>query len=190
MSVTDKKQLREHFRNVRTAADYDKEQLEWDKLITERFLALEEYLACEQLLCYVSGEIEVGTAYIIQDAFERGKTVLVPKCVKGTNIMHFYRLKGWDDLSTGLYGIQEPMERCERFDSFENAVCVVPGLSFDMRGFRLGFGKGFYDRFLAGQDMVKIGLCFESCITDRLPADEYDINVDKIITEKRTICIG
>lgn len=185
----DKKQLREHFRSLRTSVDYDKEQLVWDELITGRFLGLEEYLGCEQLLCYVSGEIEVGTAYIIEDAFQRGKTVLAPKCVRGTNVMHFYRLRGWDDLGTGLYGIQEPLEHCERFDSFTNAVCVVPGLSFDMRGFRLGFGKGFYDRFLAKHEVTKIGLCFENCITDQLPADEYDISVDKIITEKRTINI-
>ena len=169
--------------------DYDKEQMAWESLITERFLDTEEYRSCGQLLCYVSGEIEVGTAYIIQDALDRGKTVLVPKCVKGTNIMHFYRMKSWDDLGVGMYGIDEPMEHCERYDRFENAVCVVPGLSFDMRGFRLGFGKGFYDRFLAEHDMVKIGLCFENCISEELPADEYDISVDKIITENRTITI-
>lgn len=183
----DKKQLREHFRSIRMAVDYDKDWREWDELITRRFLDTEEYRRCEQLLCYVSGEIEVGTACIIQDALDRGKTVLVPRCVKGANIMHFYRLRDWDDLSTGMYGIQEPSEHCERYDKFENAVCVVPALSFDLKGFRLGFGKGFYDRFLAAHDITKVGLCFENCISDALPADEYDISVNKIITEKRTI---
>lgn len=185
--MRDKNSLREHFRAVRRAADRDGQRSAWDSMMTERFLATEEYRSCSQLLCYVSGEIEVGTGHIIQHALENGKTVLAPRCVKGTNIMHFYRICSREDLEAGLFGIEEPREYCERYDSFDNAVCVVPGLSFDTEGYRLGFGKGFYDRFLADLNGVSIGLCYENCISERLPADEYDMRVDKIVTENRTI---
>lgn len=185
----DKKQLRDHFRQIRVETDHDKEQIIWDKAISERVIGHEAYLNSEQLLIYVSGEIEVCTTQIIEDAFLKGKTVLVPKCVNGTNIMEFYRITSFDDLDVGSYGILEPVDKCEKYDKFDNALCIVPGLSFDMKGYRLGFGKGFYDRFLAEHNMSTIGLCYENCLTKSLPADGYDISVDCIVTEKRVISV-
>lgn len=185
--MTDKKQLREHFRQLRTAAVHDREQLVRDEMIADRFTKSEAYLSCEKLLIYISGEIEVDTTSIIEDAFSKGKTVLVPRCVKGTNIMEFYRINSFDDLDTGSYGILEPDKKCEKYDGFDNSVCVVPGLSFDLRGYRLGFGKGFYDRFLTEHDIPAIGLCYENCISETLPAESHDVSVDCIVTQDRVI---
>lgn len=169
------------------ATDHDREQFVWDEMIAERFTKSEAYLSCEKLLIYISGEIEVGTSSIIEDAFSKGKTVLVPRCVKGTNIMEFFRINSFDDLDTGSYGILEPDEKCEKYDGFDNSVCVVPGLSFDLRGYRLGFGKGFYDRFLTEYDITAIGLCYENCISETLPAENHDVSVDCIVTQDRVI---
>lgn len=186
--VSDKGQLREHYKALRMSADTAKIRSSWEDMIADRFLQMPQYQRCAEVLAYVSGAIEVSTDKIISNALESGKTVFCPRCVNGTNIMHFYRINSLNDLEKGSFGILEPRESCFRVTDFpETALCIVPGLSYDMLGYRLGFGKGFYDRFLADFKGVKIGLCFENCMTDKLPSDEFDIRADFVVTEERIV---
>jgi len=183
--MTDKKQLRKHFKEIRSGFQpHEKEML--DNGIYVNLTASEEYKCCNDLLIYVSGCIEADTLKIIGKALGE-KRVFCPKCVRGTNIMHFYRISGFDSLERGEYGIWEPKNSCERSEKFENAMCVIPALSCDSEGYRLGFGKGFYDRFLTGFSGVKAVLCYDCCTVPALPYEIYDIKADMIITEKRTV---
>lgn len=186
--VSDKGQLREHYKALRMSAYTAKMRSSWEEAIAERLFQMPQYQRCGEILVYVSGNIEVSTNKIISNALESGKSVFCPRCVKDTNIMHFYRINSFDDLEKGSFGILEPRESCLRVTDFpETALCIVPGLSYDILGYRLGFGKGFYDRFLADFKGVKIGLCFENCITDKLPSDEFDIRADIVVTEERIV---
>jgi len=74
-------------------------------------------------------------------------------------------------------------EKCRLLTQYNNSVCIVPGLSFDYDGFRLGYGKGYYDRFLSGFDGDSIGLCYGECVCKRLPHGRYDRAVDVLVTE-------
>ncbi len=145
-------------------------------------------LDISRVFVYVSTEIEVDTKNLITWLFERNIEVVVPKCDPKSCEMKFYLISSFDDLESGNYNILEPdIKKCVLADNVDKAICIVPGLSFDENGFRLGFGKGYYDRFLADFKGIKIGLCYENCVSDSLPRDEYDISVDFLITEKRIV---
>ena len=101
-----------------------------------------------------------------------------------SNDMSFYEIKSFDDLEQGSFNIFEPKEYCPMIADFNDACCIVPALSYDKRGYRLGFGKGFYDKFLCKFNGEKIGICYDNCICGKLPNDEFDISVDWLVTEK------
>jgi 5-formyltetrahydrofolate cyclo-ligase len=184
-----KQELRKHFKDLRFARDPE-EKISADLAVCTAFIESDVYKNSRYILIYVSGDIEIGTIGIIEKVLAdirngEDKRLLCPRCVSGTNEMHFYRINSLDDLETGHFGILEPSTKCECIDNYTKALCVVPALSFDNKGYRLGFGKGFYDRFLADFKGVSVGLCCESCITDgELPRDGHDICVDWIITER------
>lgn len=179
-----KKKIREDIKALRNSLD-KAQRLEMDKRICKALIRETE--SFEDILCYISSQIEVDTrgyiSYILENT---DKTLYAPRCVKGTNVMYFYRIKSLDDLEEGYFGILEPKEHCEKLDVVSaQAVCIVPALSFDERGYRVGFGKGFYDRFLSDFEGKTIGICYECCMTDTIENDIYDISVGKVITDKR-----
>ena len=158
---------------------------EMDKKLFERFVSLEEYAACDTLFAYISGEIECDTSAIILRALADGKRIAVPRCAERTNEISFYFINSYDDLEKGKYGILEPKtEVCERAEDFSRGLCLVPGLSFDLQGYRLGFGKGYYDRFLSRFGGVTAGICYAKCTLTELPRGAFDRAVDILITEK------
>lgn len=183
--MMNKSDLRKHYKALRNNLTPAQKSL-FDNSIAKRFLGLSEYIECNDLLVYVSEQIEVDTKQIISESL-KNKRLLCPRCVSGTNLMHFYVIDSFDDLEKGAYGILEPVQKCTRVDEFSNVVCIVPGLSFDSNGFRLGFGKGYYDRFLSNFNGTKIGLCYECCLNKEIPCDEFDIPVDILVTEDRVV---
>lgn len=185
--MNDKKSLRAYYKKLRADMTKD-DKASLDMSITEKLLQLDDFVNSKTVLVYVSSAIEVGTYEIIRRCFEMNKRVLAPRCVQGTNIMDFYEIKSFDDLEKGAFGIMEPCDKCEKTELFDtDSCCIVPALAYDMRGYRLGFGKGFYDRFLVRFGGKKVGLCYSSCIEDQLPADEYDQMVNCIVTDKEII---
>lgn len=174
------KEYREHL-----TAD---EKLRLDQKITNRFLNLWYYRDCDLLMTYVSTSIEVDTIPIIQKALEGGKRVAVPYCIAGTRNIDYYLINSLNDLAPGTFGVMEPIVgKCKKLELFDGALCIVPALSFDISGYRLGFGKGYFDRFLASIDIEKIGICYDSCIFDEVPRGRYDKQVNMIVTESRII---
>ena len=139
--------LRDRYKAIRlNYTPEQKEKLDLD--ITFRLMRTYQYKNADVILCYVSTPLEVDTHYFIKKALEDGKKVAVPKCRPENVSMDFYFINGFDDLEKGTFGVLEPIEsKCEIFQG-ENSICIVPGLCFDHSGYRLGYGKGYYDRFL------------------------------------------
>lgn len=155
--------------------------------IAQRFLSCDVYRNCDTLLCFVSTGIEVDTTRIIETAFSDGKRVAVPRCVPGTRDMDFCVISSLSELVSGAYGIPEPPSGCEVINGGGHSVCIVPGLAYDISGYRLGFGGGYYDRFLPGFRGVSCGVCYEGFILKKLPREDCDVAVDMLITEERIL---
>lgn len=153
--------------------------------IAKTFLETDIYKNAEVLLLYCSVSSEVSTDEIFHQALLAQKRVAFPVCVDSNGYMEFYFVKDETDLAEGMYGIKSPKTACERYAYCENAVCIVPGLAFDKNGYRLGYGKGYYDRFLEKFKGISVGLCFDEMLADTLPTDDFDKKVDYLITDKK-----
>ena len=139
-----------------------------------------------KFLAYSDFKKEVRTDKIIQFLFENGREVYLPKCdtLSGTFIPVIYGEK----FSVNKYGIREP-ENIQT-ENPEIDCAIVPGVAFDIKGNRIGFGAGYYDKFFkSNPGIYKIGICYEFQLCDEIPADSFDIPMDIIITEKRIISI-
>lgn len=162
-----------------------------DRKIANKLLNLWTFRDADTLLAYMSTNIEVDTRYLIERAWELGKKVAVPRCVAGTRNMVFYYISSFDDLENGAFGVMEPdVQKCKSVTDFENCICVVPALVFDKECFRLGYGKGYYDRFLAAFKGTAIGICYEACRKDTVPHGKFDKSLDLFITESRIYTPG
>lgn len=185
-----KMNIRNACREIRSQMT-EKEKSRADMQIFNRVINLWKYRECRTLLTYVSGAIEVDTHMLIEDALRRGKRVAVPRCIEGTREMEFFFITSFEDLEKGSYGILEPIkEKCVRLEDYSSGLCIIPALTFDERGYRLGFGKGYYDRFLSEFSGETAGLCYESCMRKELPKGRYDKHADVVVTEKRVISQG
>ena len=159
-----------------------------DLKILNRVMNLWQYRDSQTILTYVSTAIEVDTRRLIEKSLQTGKQVAVPRCVPGTREMEFYRICSLDELSPGTFGVLEPdPEKSTLLTDFSKGLCIVPALSFDFQGYRLGYGKGYYDRFLARFGGSTVGLCYDSCMVKNLPAGRYDQPVHLIVTQRKTL---
>lgn len=182
-----KKALRARCKAIRSEFT-ESEKAQADERIFERIIASKAYQRNDTFFVYVSTEIEVDTKKFIMKALSDGKKVAAPRCIDGTRDMDFYFIKGMSDLEPGSFGVLEPcVEKCEKADGNEQALCIVPGLAFDMQGYRLGYGKGYYDRFLSAHPRLeKMGICYCSCTCNELVHGRFDISADMLVTEKYT----
>ncbi len=179
-----KRELRLKYRNIRETMEGE-EQRSKDAAILKKLLALREYSREDILFTYVSKEIEVDTLALISSALQNKKRVAVPRCVPGTYEMEFYGIRSMEDLAPGMFGVLEPIPgKCEQITDFTRGFCVVPGLCFDSQGFRLGYGKGYYDRFLSEFGGFTVGVCYADCVQWKLPHGYFDRPVDILVTEK------
>ncbi len=168
-------------------AQPDKDEL--SRVICERFAALPEYAAATTVMLYVHIRSEVRTQFFLPAAIAAGKRVVVPYCA-GEDL-GLFRLESLNELAPGTFGILEP--RRELRDAPHKAVqphgldlVMVPGVTFDRRGGRLGHGKGFYDRLLTKlrADALLVGVAFECQVFAEIPMLPSDVFMDRVITEK------
>lgn len=179
-----KQNLRAQSRRFRERLEPDR-KTKMDGKIGMRLASLKEYRAAPVIYTYVSKPLEVDTLRLIEKAVADGKRVAVPRCLQETLEMEFLEISSSADLEPGCYGVLEPVAgKCRQAVECAGALCIVPGLSFDSQGYRLGYGKGYYDRFLAGFKGVTVGLCYSGCTRWNLPHGYYDRPVDILITEK------
>lgn len=186
-----KNALREKYKQIRREMPPELKS-QRDEKILHKLTALPVYKSCDTVLTYVSTDIEADTHGLIQRAFDDGKHVAVPRCVTGTRDMVFYEIHSFDDLEAGSFSVYEPVpERCEPVRNLRRAICIVPALAYDRYGYRLGYGKGYYDRFLsAHSDIFKIGIGYCCCTETKFSHGRYDIPVDFLITEKYVKNVG
>ena len=176
--MSDKKSLRAELLQLR--ADMEKNvRKEIDERIYNNLRGLDCVKECGTFLVYASSPAEVDTRRFINSALAAGKTVAVPKCV-GKD-MRFLAVTSLSSLVRSRFGVDEPVDGSE-IAHFSDTVCIVPALRFDRSGHRIGWGGGFYDRFLSGYSGVSVGICYEQCCGE-VPKNDHDIPVDMVITE-------
>ncbi len=144
------------------------------------FENIPQFESAKTVFCYVSAENEVSTHSLIKQMLALNKEVLVPLCTDKCGNMVSVKINSLDDLSEGMYGIYEPISHTP-FDKTKIDVAIVPGVAFDKDGYRIGYGKGYYDRFLADISPLKIGLTHSELFFDSLPHDENDVQVNIVI---------
>ncbi|MCR4616001.1 MAG: 5-formyltetrahydrofolate cyclo-ligase [Clostridiales bacterium] len=180
-----KQELRKEYTNIRKSYSPERKK-QLDVKVTRRLLNLWAFREAGTVLCYVSSSLEVDTGEIIKTALSMGKSVAVPRCGETARSMDFYFINSLDELSAQHFGILEPeADESRKLTDLSNGFCIVPGLSFDVNGFRLGFGGGYYDKFLEEFRGVSAGLCYEDCIAKKLPRGRYDKSINMVVTENR-----
>jgi 5-formyltetrahydrofolate cyclo-ligase len=119
------------------------------------------------------------------------KMLYVGKAVCRENgVMTFKYITDVSQLTKGFFSAPEPREDCEEFKGSRHAVCVIPAIAFDRQGYRLGYGKGYYDRYLTDPSIVKVGFAYDELFVDRLPRGRFDLASDLVITPKGVFNTG
>ncbi len=153
-----------------------------DLSIYERIVNLDKYKRAKKVLLYCSKDIEVDTKAIIKNALDCDKQVYLPRCI-GQDMV-FYKINSFDDLRQGSFGLLEPKIECEKYlDSNCDDFCIIPALAVDEHKYRLGYGKGYYDRFLVGFKGYKCVLCYSENVVNKLPVFATDVKADKVIVD-------
>lgn len=182
-----KKELRAKYRKLREDLSVEQKQ-RYDEQIYQRFISTDFYKNAKTILCFVSTNLEVDTIQLINRAIADQKTVAVPKCLNLLGNMEFYMIHSLDDLEKSTFSLLEPnIKKSKKLDNFSDSICVLPGFAFDREGYRIGFGKGYYDRFLNKYNGKKVAICYNNCIANQLPRGRYDVAADYIVTPKYII---
>lgn len=162
-----------------------------DRKIKNKLLNLWAVREAQTVLCYVSTDIEVDTREFINALLQMGKRVAVPRCEGEKSEMNFYYIQSLSELSPGSFGVDEPdPQRSIMVGKTEGSVCIVPAFMFDKKGYRLGYGKGYYDRYLSRYNGSAIGVCYSANLQEELFHGKYDRAVDLVVTDKEILTIG
>lgn len=159
------------------------EQIFASDKITEYVVSIEEVVNAESVLLYADFNNEVMTDKMALKLMLMGKKVYMPK-VTGDS-MEFYRIFELDEMLPGAFGIREPIDISDLSYNYKAGdVIICPGVAFDENGNRIGYGKGFYDRYLMDKDnLVKIGICYQCQIVDVIDAEVNDIRMNYVVSE-------
>ena len=156
--------------------------------IIKRLRRQAEFSKAKTVHCFVSmnERREVNTHDLVREMISNGKRVVVPVTNFSEGTLRHLQLDSFDDLESNKWGVLEPDDGRE-VKPAEMDLVIVPMVGGDEGGNRLGYGEGFYDRFLKGVSCPKIGLLFEKNVIQEIPVEDFDIPMDKIITEDRVI---
>jgi len=183
-TVGQKSQIRQHHHTLRRSLQ-EKEWRELSSEVIKRLISTEEFKAAGFVHTYVSmaKNREVYTFDLIQTCFDRGKQVIVPRMTQDGKLTH-HKITSAKLLSKNEWGVFEPSAE-NQVDLPDRLLVVVPMVSADFNRNRLGYGKGYYDRFLNGKSSIKFGLCFNFNLSwTTLPSDSFDVKMDKVISDK------
>nr|WP_295286533.1 5-formyltetrahydrofolate cyclo-ligase [uncultured Blautia sp.] len=178
--MEEKKAIRKQIFAARKAHT-DQQIDDWSKKIAETVTSLSEYRDSQRILAYADYNHEVMTRYIIEAAWKDGKEVAVPKVV-GKDMV-FYKLTDFAQLEAGYFGIPEPARG--EIVQWEEALMIMPGVAFDRANHRVGYGGGFYDRFLEKHPQIRrVAVAFEFQMMPEVPTEPTDISPEIIVTEE------
>ena len=183
-AALEKQRLREERLAAREALS-EQERSVLDDRITQKLLATSEYAEATTVLTYVSVSSEVSTRMFIERALRDGKAVAVPRCLPG-HCLEFVAIVSLEQLVAAPFNLLEPAKELPALteDQKNNSICIVPALLVDAKGYRLGYGAGFYDRFLSTYPGKTICLAYQQNLSrTMLPHTAFDVAVDVVITE-------
>ncbi|WP_349497239.1 5-formyltetrahydrofolate cyclo-ligase [Clostridium felsineum] len=183
MMSSSKKELREKMILKRDALTSDLKLVK-DNIIYNKVVNSIQYRNANNIFIFVSYKNEVDTHNIINKAIHDGKRVFVPKVISKEKGMEAIEIKGVSDLEKSSYGILEP-KGFSYIEPKDIELVILPGLAFDKNGGRIGYGGGFYDRYmkLLKDSAIKIGICYNFQVVDKVIMDVNDVAVDKFITD-------
>ncbi|MCH5185081.1 MAG: 5-formyltetrahydrofolate cyclo-ligase [Oscillospiraceae bacterium] len=181
-----KEEKRKYFRKIRINME-DDEMLEKSRNICKNFISCDFYASARTIMLYLPTLNETDTAYIFGKVFEDGKTAAVP-VTEGNDIFAAY-ITPQSLLRNGRFGIPIPQD-IKRVPEEEIDLIAVPGIAFDRKGGRIGFGQGYYDRFLPKTRAIRAAVCYDFQLTDDAEAQPSDQPMDYIVTESEVIKCG
>jgi 5-formyltetrahydrofolate cyclo-ligase len=179
-----KEKLRKRLMTQRDSIPRTEKEL-LDAAIASHLYSWEMFISSRVLFCFVSFKSEVDTFSLIETSLKLGKTVSVPRVNLNSNRMESCVINDLtSSLAPGYYGILEPVDSCVPVDYGAIDLIITPGLAFTPRGERLGYGGGFYDRFLENHVQASsCALTYDRFVLDELPVKDHDLPVDYVITE-------
>ena len=182
-----KRQLRQRIKllkSARTTPQTEHSQRNLDEILCSLLL----HLRPRVVFAYLSTADEVGTRDLIDRLLAQGLTIVVPSLVDRSRMVAT-RFPGWGALRPGALGILSPPSKEPCGDCVD--LVLVPGLAFSVSGARLGYGAGYYDRWLAANPAaIRVGLCFEFQVTAAVPVAEHDQFLDYLVTDRRLVACG
>lgn len=172
-----KNQIRRQMLQKRSQVCEQEKFLAGEKVF-ENLLKIPEFVSSKSCFCYVDFKNEIPTQKV-RDFFSK-RELVVPKI---DGVMH--AVKQVSGIEKNAFGIDEPKE----YEIYEKCpdISIIPLVACDKKGNRIGFGKGYYDRYLRGKETLKIGVCYDFQVLESVPSEEQDITLDYIVTEKEII---
>ena len=182
-----KNEIRKEFKKKRATME-KAEVLEKSRIICDLFLKSEIYKNAKVIMAYMPLGNETDTSYIIKKAFRDGKRIVLPVTDEQSgDITPCFVLED-SKFEKGAFSVTEPADKVEA-NTDDIDVVIVPGIAFDKKGARVGFGKGCYDRFLNKTNAVKVGFCYGFQICDDIPGEFHDVKMDFLFTENEGVKI-
>lgn len=180
-AYSEKKQLRKKI--LIMASNLDKNyKRKSSKSITDLVLSTSNYQDAQIIFCFVGMDNEVDTRAIIEDALAKGKRVAVPLVVS-KGIMEAKEIFSLEELSPSSYGILEPKKESPTIEAKKIDLAIVPCVSCSHQGVRLGYGGGFYDRYMQDASFSRMCLCYEKLTNEEIPKSRFDLTMDYLVTE-------
>lgn len=184
-----KTNLRRESLDIRNAIDKDL-RLEYSKKICNNILSSFAYRFSQNILMFYPIKSEPDVLEVFEKAIKDGKNVYFPKTFE-KGVMEFYKVENLSELFDGKMSLKEPKGDSEKFEKQDKTLCLVPGVCFDKRGYRIGYGKGFYDRFIKKNDIIHAGVCFDELLYNEIVFDKrHDKKADMIFTQERVYVVG
>ncbi|TLX82117.1 MAG: 5-formyltetrahydrofolate cyclo-ligase [Thaumarchaeota archaeon] len=180
--VVEKARLRKQLLDTRDALSLDFIKIT-SKEIQDNLRKVDFFRSAKSIGAYYSIGSEVQTQDILQEILNAGKQLALPKVVK--NDLVFKKITSFSDLEQGNFSVMEPKEKCESVKNLD--VIIIPAIALTRDGFRLGYGFGYFDRFLHGKKSKIIALSYAKQIVKSFPRDDHDVKINCIVTEDEVI---
>lgn len=188
--MKNKEDLRKKYLNQRAQIS-NKKINSWSKKINEKLLNLKELSSARKIMAYASMRKEIKTFELMEELLDQGFLLYLPYTRQDIIDLGVSKIENLDtDLKEGVYGVQEPIKKLRGQEIPSDLdIIIVPGACYTEKGYRIGYGGGYYDSFLSkhANEALKIGFCYSEFIVDSIPVEDHDVPVDIIITEKKII---
>jgi 5-formyltetrahydrofolate cyclo-ligase len=169
----------------------DDERISAENEMISRIASLASFRFAQTVLLYYPIKSEPDLLPLAKRILSEGKGLAFPLCHTESCTLTYHYVNSLDELTEGTYGTKEPSISAPLYipDKSKNDMILVPGISFDRRGFRLGYGKGYYDRYLSVFGGTQIGITFNKLFIPELPHGHYDRKVNTVVTEKGVFAV-